>query len=141
MGQEPRKIKDKTGGTQWIVDGKMHREDGPAWITDEFLRWYKHGDLHREDGPALIWRKLTREEWYQNDKLHREDGPALVHLARKISDWYINGEKLTPEQVAERKKMLCRKEGHSVADAFNHGTTQEEIQAPRPARFRKAPAP
>jgi len=45
---------------QWLLDGKLHREDGPAWIEyypDGQVRaewWRLDGLLHREDGPARI---------------------------------------------------------------------------------------
>ena len=45
---------------EWKLDGKLHREDGPAYIkyyADENI-WSKHycinGKYHREDGAAFI---------------------------------------------------------------------------------------
>ena len=35
-----------------------------------------NGKLHREDGPA-IEDSDGDKYWYLNDKLHREDGPAI----------------------------------------------------------------
>ena len=37
--------------------------------------WYLNGKLHREDGPAREWANGDKV-WYLNGKLHREDGPA-----------------------------------------------------------------
>ena len=45
--------------------------------------WYLNGKLHREDGPA-IERANGDKSWYLNGKLHREDGPA-VECAMAIS--------------------------------------------------------
>ncbi len=56
-------------GTQiWYKDGKLHGEDGPAYIhPDGTQRWYKDGELHREDGPAVIYPDGT-QIWYINNK-------------------------------------------------------------------------
>lgn len=74
----------------------LHRLDGPASTEwDKFGRivnqnWCINGKLHREDGPALIeyiyhdprgyskssYEKI--EQWFCNDKLHRNDGPASI---------------------------------------------------------------
>ena len=38
--------------------------------------WYLNGKLHREDGPAVEWSNGSKE-WWLNGELHREDGPAV----------------------------------------------------------------
>jgi len=52
------------GDKYWYLNGKLHREDGPA---DESFsgnrRWYKNGLLHRDNGPA-IWTNIIKEYWY-----------------------------------------------------------------------------
>jgi hypothetical protein len=52
--------------------------------------WYKDGKLHREDGPSYISYNLDGNkryvEWYKDDKFHREDGPAQIR-------YYIDGTK------------------------------------------------
>ena len=39
--------------------------------------WYLNGKYHREDGPAILWNNGNKH-WYLNGKLHRKDGPAIV---------------------------------------------------------------
>jgi len=51
--------------------------------------WYLNGKLHREDGPAAIDPNGTKR-WYLNGKRHREDGPAEIH-ADGSKRWYLNG--------------------------------------------------
>ena len=52
-------------GTQaWRLNGKLHREDGPAVIhLDGAKLWYKEGKHHRLDGPALIRVDGSKEWW------------------------------------------------------------------------------
>jgi len=49
------------GETRWTLNGKLHREDGPAI---EFLsgtrKWYLNGRLHREGGPACEYTNKWR---------------------------------------------------------------------------------
>ena len=57
--------------------------------------WHLNGKLHREDGPAVEHSDGSKE-WYLNGELHREDGPALER-SNGDKSWYINGVKLTEE--------------------------------------------
>jgi hypothetical protein len=63
-------------------------------------RWYLNGKLHREDGPAIEYASGSKY-WYLNGKLHREDGPAL-EWAEGSKFWYLNGKEVTEE---EHKRM------------------------------------
>jgi hypothetical protein len=45
---------------QWMMDGKLHRENGPAYTEysedNKILleQWYCHGQIHNSNGPASI---------------------------------------------------------------------------------------
>ena len=128
-----------SGNKEWYINGKFHREDGPAVeYADGDKCWYINGERHREDGPAVecangskLWflnGKRHREDgpaieyvdgdryWYVNGKCHREDGPAIEYA------WYINDKEYTEQEylaktnpvkeltVAEIEKLL----GYSV---------------------------
>ncbi len=60
-------------GEHWLLDGKYHRENGPAHRDREgYAGWYQHGKCHRMGGPARIWAvgKRRREEWWvRNDDI------------------------------------------------------------------------
>jgi hypothetical protein len=44
------------GTKRWFLNGKPHREDGPAIeYPDGSKFWYLNGKYHREDGPAIEW--------------------------------------------------------------------------------------
>jgi len=40
--------------------------------------WWLNGKYHREDGPAIEHNNGSRY-WYLNGKNHREEGPAFEH--------------------------------------------------------------
>ena len=70
---------------EWLdADGRLHREDGPAWIK------------YHADGSVLS------EEWFVDDKLHREDGPAMIwyHADGSVmyKAWHVNDMLLSKEQ-------------------------------------------
>ena len=48
--------------------------------------WYLNGKLHRDDGPAIEYAS-GHKEWYLNGKLHREDGPAIEY-SYGYKAWY-----------------------------------------------------
>jgi len=81
MKREPECKVGKDGTKYWLLNGKYHREDGPAieW-ADGRKFWYLHGKRHREDGPAFEWIDGYRE-------------------------WYLNGKEVHPEQIVDYHLM------------------------------------
>jgi hypothetical protein len=76
--------------------------------ADGTTRWHLNGKLHREDGPAVKYADVYKA-WYRNDKLHREDGPA-VEYADGDKLWYINGKRMDEEEFNKRKNNCNGKE-------------------------------
>jgi hypothetical protein len=90
------------GGKYWYLNGKFHREDGPAVEdSDGYKAWYLNGKLHREDGPA-VEDSYGYKAWWLNGEIHREDGPA-VERSNGDKSWWLKGERLTEE---EHKKAM-----------------------------------
>jgi hypothetical protein len=91
---KPEMRVESDGSERWYLNGKLHREDGPAVILANGTKgWYLNGELHREDGPA-IERTYGTKEWYLNGKLHRGDGPAVEWMSgTKTKEWYLNDKR------------------------------------------------
>ena len=78
--QKPIVKTDINGDKRWYLDGKYHREDGPAIErTDGSKYWHLNGKFHRKDGPAI----------------ERTDGSKY---------WYLNGKQLTEEEFKIRQQ-------------------------------------
>ena len=89
MENEPICTTDINGTKKWQLDGRYHREDGPAIEhTNGQYGWYLNGKLHREDGPAAKDAYGTKY-WYKNGRPHRLDGPAIEHY-NGTKYWYVN---------------------------------------------------
>ena len=89
-----------------IVDGLLHREDGPALITYSASYWFINGRLHREgDEPAMVFSDQILMSWWKNGKRHRIDTPAVVHGGLD-DEWWVNGVKYREET---HFKLACRK--------------------------------
>ena len=58
--------------------------------------WYLNGKRHREDGPAYECAS-GHKYWYLNGKRHREDGPAIEY-ANGDKAWFLNGVRYTEEE-------------------------------------------
>ena len=86
--------------------------------TDGTKHWYLNGKKHREDGPAIEWADGDKW-WCLNDKLHREDGPAAV-WADGTEYWYLNGKELTEQ---EHKKATTSKPTCSGKEVIIDGVT------------------
>lgn len=93
--QEQEPVRDEfTGRKMWKLNGKLHREDGPAVVGRKgHEEWYLNGKRHREDGPAMEL-PAGYKEWWVNGIRHREDGPAIQPApgSRLKKKWYLNGE-------------------------------------------------
>ena len=100
-------IEDPSGSKEWYLNGKLHREEGPA-IEDpsgsEY--WYLNDELHRQDGPAVECSDGYKS-WYLNGIRHREDGAAL-EFPGGSKYWYLNGVEYTEEEF--NKKMSAKVE-------------------------------
>ena len=64
-----------------------------------------NGKRHREDGPARIWSDGNRS-WWINGKRHREDGPAIILANGTCKSWWINGKKLSENKFQRIKKNI-----------------------------------
>ncbi len=106
---QPEMRVDSDGSKRWYLNGKLHREDGPAveWPNGE-KHWYLNGKLHREGGPAVECANGTKA-WYLNGKYHREDGPA-VECADGRREWYLNGKKFSFEDYIQELRLLGKEE-------------------------------
>lgn len=67
--------------------------------------WYLDGKLHREHGPA-VERANGSKAWYLDGKRHREDGPAIEY-ADGDKYWYLNGKNLTEAEFDKRFNKPC----------------------------------
>jgi len=97
---------ERSNGTKiWYLNGKRHREDGPAVeYPDGTKIWYLNGKFHREDGPAVEWADGSKE-WFLNGKRHREDGPA-IEWADGTKEWFLNGNELTKKEWERKTKKV-----------------------------------
>jgi antitoxin component YwqK of YwqJK toxin-antitoxin module len=91
------------GGGEWHYRGyKVHRDDGPAYISpngDEY--WLQNDVVHRADGgPAVVLRNqdgsVRQEEWKENGLHHRDNGPASISYhpngMLQQGTWYQRGQ-------------------------------------------------
>ena len=82
--------------------------DGPSDVGEDYngkggnrrTEWRLNGKLHREDGPAIEWASGTKE-WYLNGKRHREDGPAVEYIDGSKKYW-IDGVRVKPFKKSRR---------------------------------------
>ena len=80
----------KNGDIYYSLNGKMHREHGPAIVyANGSERWMRNGFLHRENGPATILNDGYKD-WYRFGRLHRTDGPA-VECPDGRREYWVNG--------------------------------------------------
>ena len=88
---------------QW---GELHREnDLPAIIyANGKKEWWVNGKQHRDAGPAVECLEYGKH-WYRWSSLHRIDGPA-VELLNGFKAWYLNGYAVSLERFIQRTPHL-----------------------------------
>jgi hypothetical protein len=102
---------DIYGTKRWYLNGKHHREDGPAIEYDDGdKQWWLNDERHREDGPAVEDVGGFRL-WFLNGKRHREDGPA-VECPNGDKEWWLNNIKYTKQEYYRElvRRGICTKE-------------------------------
>ena len=85
MNDKPTRTIDSYGIEQWELNGKIHRDDGPAIIFNSSeRRWYQNGQLHREDGPAIEDNGI--KSWWFRDRWSKvrsqEEFEALLPILK-----------------------------------------------------------
>jgi len=69
----------ENGNKYWLINGKLHREDGPAVeYTNGDKSWYLNGNLHREDGPAVEYTNGDKYWWLNGEKLTEDEWRAKL---------------------------------------------------------------
>jgi hypothetical protein len=65
----------------WYLNGKIHRENGPAreYANGDKI-WYLNGICHREDGPAIDFADGTKEWWLNNKHVSQKEFERLMRL-------------------------------------------------------------
>ena len=83
MSETFKWCKDKTRLAIW---------DEHIFCIDEYgdKHWYLNGKLHRENGPAIEYSNGGKH-WCLNGKYHRVDGPATEY-ANGGKRWWLNGK-------------------------------------------------
>jgi hypothetical protein len=66
--------------------------------------WYLNGKLHREDGPAIVYANGDKY-WYLNNNYHREDGPAIEYT-NGSKEWFINDELMSCTTQKEFERLM-----------------------------------
>ena len=78
--------------------------------------WYLNGKWHREDGPALEYANGDKT-WYLNDKRHREDGPAIEYTGG-YKAWYLNNNRVTEEEHKRRTSKVIEMTMEEISKAL-----------------------
>jgi hypothetical protein len=80
-------VKVYTSGNKfWLLNGKLHREDGPAVeYADGYKSWWLNGKRHREDGPALECADGSKFWWLNGKSMTEEEHKAAMDPAVEMT--------------------------------------------------------
>ena len=92
---------------RWLVNGKYHRLDGPAYIV-----YYKNGSI-------------GSEHWFVNNEYHRLDGPAFMRYNKDGSinheEWIVHGIEIDENWLEENNIIAPFSEEDLVAIKLRWG--------------------
>jgi hypothetical protein len=112
-------VKYPNGYKEWYLNGKLHREDGPAIeLADGTKEWWLNGKLHRVDGPAVEWADGDKH-WWLNGEYYSE------------AEWKIAVEKLKSERgsLTVEVPVTTVSEAASAPPATVQGAAKEESKS------------
>jgi len=88
MNDQPICEVDKGGTKLWSLNGKLHREDGPALeCADGYKAWYLNGKRHREDGPALELANGSKYWYVDGEKIEVTDNDTFLRMINLKAFW------------------------------------------------------
>ena len=71
---EESKIEYSNGNKFWKLNGKRHREDGPAIeYSNGSKEWFLNGEYHRADGPAYEYRNGHKSWWIHGTEFFEKE--------------------------------------------------------------------
>jgi hypothetical protein len=80
MKDKPIKKTYVNGDHEWRLNGKRHREDGPAYVqSDGYKAWFLNGLYHREDGPAITYENGDHEWWFNGVEYTEEEFGTIMN--------------------------------------------------------------
>ncbi len=96
---------DYLGDKSYHLNGKLHREGGPAVENlNGYKAYFIYGERHNESGPAVEFPD-GKKEYYINGKLHRLDGPAIDGDGYKA--YFINGKRYSKEDYLKHPDVIA----------------------------------
>ena len=105
MSDKPERIL-KSDRIEYKLNGKLHREDGPAIEYASGTKcWYLNGLNHRENGPAVEYPNGTKY-WLINGLFHRDDGPAVYEIRDDLYLWFYKGKLLNCKTQEEFLRLM-----------------------------------
>ena len=75
-------------------------------VDNDGKHWYLDGKRHREDGPAIEYSNGTKQ-WFVDGKRHRIDGPA-IEVSNGYKKFYLFGEKILDEKVYKASSSVLK---------------------------------
>ena len=70
--------------TVYYLNGKVHREDGPAIeYNDGYKYWWINGKRHRDGGPAVEYPNGYKEWWLDGKIYSKEEHKKLCMNIKK----------------------------------------------------------
>lgn len=86
MGAPVRDV-NGTGTVSWLLDGRLHRDDGPAleWFNGT-CEWWWHGNRHRVGGPVVMWPTGTMQWWISGVQVSHADHDMVAALDTSVRD-------------------------------------------------------
>ena len=98
---------DRYGNKFWQDEkGYFHRDNDKPAV--EFVsggrEWYLHGRRHRENGPAVL-TTTGHKYWFIDGHFHRKDGPA-VEMADGDNSWWYFGQHIKCQSQEEFERII-----------------------------------
>jgi hypothetical protein len=88
MMNEPVCTITRCGDKEWWLNGKLHRENGPAIeFASGYKEWWLNGELHREDGPAILGTYGAKQWWYHGKQLDCNTQEEFERLLKLRAFW------------------------------------------------------
>ena len=95
---------------KWVLDGRLHNENKPAYIRYEngkatVEEWWLSGCIHRENGPACVVYedgRVIHEEWWVDGKYLNKGDFTSIEMIDRMKAYRL----FSPIEIAKMKSKI-----------------------------------
>jgi hypothetical protein len=107
----------------YYKNGKLHREDGPAIVSQDDRRINKHAESSSEYKIVILKEVMPKD--YTPQYIFEELRKSIISMVRRSAKYYLEGEPYSSKEFEEIKAKLELKDELSIELSSNTSNSKK----------------